>query len=94
MTSGLQMKFGAVTSAPIPFGTASDAVVVDRVRAFALAKGIVQPTDAGQVMADKVATYAAAQFVATVVTWVEQTERKAGEAAALAKRDAYFEPPP
>jgi len=91
MTSGLQMKFGPVTSAPIPFGTVSDAVVIDRVRAFALAQGIVEASDAGQVMADKIATWAAAQFVTAVRTWVEQTERTAGEVAAMAKRDSYFE---
>ena len=91
MTSGLQMKFGPVTSVAVPFGNISDAVVIDRVRAFALANGIVEPTDTGQVMADKIAAWAAAQFVERVRAWVVATERTRGEVAARAAGEGYFE---
>lgn len=91
MTSGLQMKFGPVTSAPIPFGNVSDAVVIAKVRDWALAHGIVEPTDAGQVMADKIAAWAAARFVEEVRAWVVATERTKGEVAARAAAAAYFD---
>lgn len=91
MSSGLQMKFGNVTTAPVAFGNVSDAVVIDRVRAFALANGIVEPADVGQVMADKVAAWAAARFVETVRAWVVAEQRTIGEQAAIAAGRTYFE---
>jgi hypothetical protein len=90
MTSGLQMKFGPVTSVAVPFGNVSDAVVIDRLRAFALALSIVEESDTGQVMADKIAVWAAEQFVERVRAWVVATERTKGEVAARAAGEGYF----
>lgn len=91
MSSGLQMKFGPVTSAAVSFGSVSDAVVIDRVRAFALAHDIVQPTDSGQVMADKIAAWAAGQFARAVREWVIAEERTKGEIAARKAAADYFD---
>lgn len=91
MSSGLQMKFGPVTSAPASFGAISDATVIDRVRAFALAHNIVESGDTGQVMADKIAVWTAAEFVRIVRAWVVQQKRTEGEIAARQAGDSYFE---
>lgn len=91
MSSGQMMQFGPVTSKAVSFGSIPDAVVIDRVRAWALAEGHVEPTDSGQVMADKINAWWAAQFVRMVREWVVTTERTKGEIAARAAAAAYFD---
>lgn len=91
MSSGLQMKFGAVTSQPVPFGQASDAKIAEVVTEFALANDIADENDTGQVMADKFAEWAAGYLAAHIRAWKVAQKRTEGEIAARAAGAALFD---